>query len=556
MPHTGSRILIIDDEPIASDVISGALMERGHHVEIVSDGFQAVERITRGQFDLALVDYHMPELDGLAAARLIRSVAHEGDRPRIVAVTGDGEGLASRPGALALFDAILAKPSDPVSLAAFVQSAAPQIRNAPGTGGGALDHWRDYGLSQAPLALTAPTVDRRRVRPLQAYFDLEPMRRPPDLLLVVDHGGLSFAQWFRSNHPDGHVTPVISAGDQPIAGADARFVPQDPASWRHVASVVCQFAARREMLSATVRHASDLPKRLIGYLAVSNAPFAPVRDGNSRRLMPHRGFFPETAVEVAERLAAHGLLSRQFADRVHVCSRCQSSRLNAREECPSCRSPALHETPLLHHFACAHQDVEAKFRQGSKLVCPKCRAELIHYGADYERTANALTCEPCGKPTDQPAVGFVCIDCGRHSDGEAMPTRDLHRYELSRLGRAFARTGPAHRQMPDGVSARISTAPKQALAVEIHYGGYPGDDHPGGRSGFRALRQLFVDNLRHLLRTLGEVVEGESCDYILMEDVSPAEFAVQGETLIKAAQRGLQDGLKPVLTIVPRDAVA
>src|SRR4051812_7072065 len=63
--------------------------------------------LKRQAYDLALVDYHLPELDGYASARLMREVAHGGPVLKLVAFTADRDGLMARSGAEAVFDAIL-----------------------------------------------------------------------------------------------------------------------------------------------------------------------------------------------------------------------------------------------------------------------------------------------------------------------------------------------------------------------------------------------------------------------------------------------------------------
>ena len=44
----------------------------GCEVEIVSNGREAVEAVSKGSYDLVLMDYHMPEMDGWEASSEIR----------------------------------------------------------------------------------------------------------------------------------------------------------------------------------------------------------------------------------------------------------------------------------------------------------------------------------------------------------------------------------------------------------------------------------------------------------------------------------------------------
>jgi PAS domain S-box-containing protein len=72
----GLRILLADDNEVNVLVLSGFLSKWGVEVDAVKDGRQAVERIEAGDYDLVLMDLRMPELDGYAATRHIRSLPH------------------------------------------------------------------------------------------------------------------------------------------------------------------------------------------------------------------------------------------------------------------------------------------------------------------------------------------------------------------------------------------------------------------------------------------------------------------------------------------------
>jgi CheY-like chemotaxis protein len=66
------RVLIADDNVVNQKLISQLLQGRGHDVTVVSTGREAVEEVTRGDYDLVLMDLQMPEMDGLEATALIR----------------------------------------------------------------------------------------------------------------------------------------------------------------------------------------------------------------------------------------------------------------------------------------------------------------------------------------------------------------------------------------------------------------------------------------------------------------------------------------------------
>lgn len=69
-----ARILIAEDEKTQRDLLEGFLKKEGFSVEAVANGKEALERLEVHSFDLALVDYKMPELDGLQTLREVRKL--------------------------------------------------------------------------------------------------------------------------------------------------------------------------------------------------------------------------------------------------------------------------------------------------------------------------------------------------------------------------------------------------------------------------------------------------------------------------------------------------
>ncbi len=59
------RILIADDEAIVHTTLGGYLKDMGHIVENVHDGDNALKMIEKNDYDIALVDFKMPGMDGL-----------------------------------------------------------------------------------------------------------------------------------------------------------------------------------------------------------------------------------------------------------------------------------------------------------------------------------------------------------------------------------------------------------------------------------------------------------------------------------------------------------
>src|SRR5437762_6904682 len=62
------------------------LLKRGHQVDVVSNGREAVDAVTRERYDVVLMDIQMPEMDGFEATAKIRGLPQGGTLP-IIALT-------------------------------------------------------------------------------------------------------------------------------------------------------------------------------------------------------------------------------------------------------------------------------------------------------------------------------------------------------------------------------------------------------------------------------------------------------------------------------------
>lgn len=67
-----AKVLIAEDEEAQRDLLRGFLKKEGYAVEAVSNGREALEKLKADFFDIVLIDYKMPELDGLQTLRQIR----------------------------------------------------------------------------------------------------------------------------------------------------------------------------------------------------------------------------------------------------------------------------------------------------------------------------------------------------------------------------------------------------------------------------------------------------------------------------------------------------
>ena len=67
------RILIVEDDPTVASFAARGLSENGHAVDISADGSNGLEMAYSGNYDVLVVDRMLPEMDGIALIRALRS---------------------------------------------------------------------------------------------------------------------------------------------------------------------------------------------------------------------------------------------------------------------------------------------------------------------------------------------------------------------------------------------------------------------------------------------------------------------------------------------------
>ena len=109
------RVLVVDDNGDAAELLGRLLGSMGHEVVIATDGPQALELAPGFRPEIALLDIGLPVMDGYELARRLRS---QNQKIRLIAVTGYGQANDRARSRAAGFDAHMIKPVDPVALSA------------------------------------------------------------------------------------------------------------------------------------------------------------------------------------------------------------------------------------------------------------------------------------------------------------------------------------------------------------------------------------------------------------------------------------------------------
>ena len=113
----GHRILVVDDNSDAAELLAERLRRAGYSTEVAFDGKGALAAARQATCQVALVDLGLPDMDGFEVCRRLRQ---EHPALRLVALTGYSD-AASREQATAVgFDRFLVKPLDTRAVAAAI----------------------------------------------------------------------------------------------------------------------------------------------------------------------------------------------------------------------------------------------------------------------------------------------------------------------------------------------------------------------------------------------------------------------------------------------------
>jgi CheY-like chemotaxis protein/HPt (histidine-containing phosphotransfer) domain-containing protein len=112
---------VAEDNELSAQVLEQSLVRQGHRVRLASNGQEALTLAEQGNFDLLLLDVHMPELDGFQVVQAVREreLAADGHLP-IIALTARSRKEDRERCLAAGMDEFLTKPISPADLLAAI----------------------------------------------------------------------------------------------------------------------------------------------------------------------------------------------------------------------------------------------------------------------------------------------------------------------------------------------------------------------------------------------------------------------------------------------------
>ena len=109
----GKKILIADDCVEITRLISAVLSPTGAEVIEVLDGKEALAKINDNQFDLIMLDIHMPGMDGITATKIIKNCVINYHTP-IIIISSDHDLLEVSIDTLPGVEGFIEKPFRPI----------------------------------------------------------------------------------------------------------------------------------------------------------------------------------------------------------------------------------------------------------------------------------------------------------------------------------------------------------------------------------------------------------------------------------------------------------
>ncbi|HJX15161.1 MAG TPA: response regulator, partial [Candidatus Deferrimicrobiaceae bacterium] len=128
-----------EDNLTNQKVIAKMLERAGHRTHLVENGEQALDAMERENFDIVLLDLHMPVMGGLETAQMCR-FTHKKSSPPLVALTADASQESKKACEEAGFNAYLTKPVESKKLIELIESLTPAGRKGNGRATAPLAH--------------------------------------------------------------------------------------------------------------------------------------------------------------------------------------------------------------------------------------------------------------------------------------------------------------------------------------------------------------------------------------------------------------------------------
>ncbi len=107
------RILLAEDSSVIQNLTKRILKQQHYSIKGVKNGEEVLKALSKENYDLVLLDIHMPKMDGMTCAREIRNSFQASIKNvPIIAITGNGQNYSDEEFEAAGINNVLPKPID------------------------------------------------------------------------------------------------------------------------------------------------------------------------------------------------------------------------------------------------------------------------------------------------------------------------------------------------------------------------------------------------------------------------------------------------------------
>lgn len=197
MPHTGIRVLIVEDEDRLAALLQQGLIGDGYLVDVVHDGASALTFLDEHTYEIVVLDRDLPVLHGDIVARTLRD---RGSPVRILMLTAAADTADEVAGLELGADDYLAKPFDYEVLLARLRAIARRLKNTEGG-------YEYSGIRLQPGSRRVWSSGREvRLRPKEFALLVELLRARGDVIRSIT---LFDAVWGEDDHTDEAVLKTV-----------------------------------------------------------------------------------------------------------------------------------------------------------------------------------------------------------------------------------------------------------------------------------------------------------------------------------------------------------
>ena len=163
-PPTGVRVLVVEDDPPISQLISSYLTHDGFLVDVAADGETGVDLARSWRPDVVVLDLMLPGMDGIEVCRQVRTFSDA----YIIMLTARTEEIDRLIGLSVGADDYLGKPFSPRELVARIRAMLRRPRAA----GPAVEPIRRFGALQIDPIAREVQLDNELLELTRTEFDL------------------------------------------------------------------------------------------------------------------------------------------------------------------------------------------------------------------------------------------------------------------------------------------------------------------------------------------------------------------------------------------------